>query len=126
LSKTPIHSFHKPLHNITPSPLHVTWLTTLLSFLSLIALHGFHSPSEKSWGSEKKSSWLKDLVVTRNWQARIVQYGWGPADLAEGLYTRLAIRRAALKLLVKLKELRKGQETVGWSSWMISRLVADV
>jgi hypothetical protein len=41
-----------------------------------------------------------------------VRYGWDAADLVEGLYTRQAIRREAHKLLVKLKELRKGQETV--------------
>jgi hypothetical protein len=80
---------------------------------SIVAVHGLYGNNE-SWASKKdgSDSWLKDLAVAKDWEARIVRYGWDTDDLAKSLYTRMVIKGEALRLLEKIAELRKGQERV--------------
>jgi hypothetical protein len=52
------------------------------------------------------------MAVDNGWEARIMRYAWNTADLTKALYTRAAIRSEALKLLEKVAELRKEQDTV--------------
>jgi hypothetical protein len=81
-----------------------------------VAVHGLYDPSKKTWSSEKYSSWLKHLVVTKGWEARVIQYGYNTEDMARLLYTRKAISREALRLLQKIAELRRGQDPVSGKS----------
>lgn len=53
-----------------------------------------------------------DLAVAKNWEARVIRYGWDTAGLGESLYTRAAIKREALRLLEMIAALRKGQDPV--------------
>jgi len=77
-----------------------------------VAVHGFHSPSEGAWKGAKDSSWLKDIAVEKDWNARIIQYCYSSKEITASLYTRKAIRREALMLLEKLAELRRENDHV--------------
>ncbi len=93
---------------------------------SIVAVHGLYGPREKTWSSEKHSSWLKHLVVTEGWEARVIKYVYNAEDMARSLYTRKAISREALRLLQKLAELRRGQDPVSRTSYGCSFLNAAI
>jgi hypothetical protein len=77
----------------------------------MVAVHGLYG-NNQCWSSKKGGSWLKGMAVSKDWEARVIQFGWESDELAKSLYTRIGIKKEALRLLDKLVELRKEQDSV--------------
>lgn len=77
----------------------------------MVAVHGLYG-NNGCWSSKKGGSWLKNMATSKSWEARMIQFGWNSEELAKSLYTRIGIKKEALRLLHTLAELRKDQSSV--------------
>jgi hypothetical protein len=79
----------------------------VLTFRSIVAIHGLDGHREKSWTAENDVLWLRDLLAGDSPQARILTYGYDANTRGHAQLTHLSLYDHAQNFISKLALFRR-------------------